>query len=38
VVVATSGTSGPPKLVDHSWDSLLAAAIGIDPPIAPAET
>jgi acyl-coenzyme A synthetase/AMP-(fatty) acid ligase len=26
VVVATSGTSGPPKLVDHSWDSLLAAA------------
>jgi len=24
--VATSGTSGPPKLVDHSWDSLLAAA------------
>jgi acyl-CoA synthetase (AMP-forming)/AMP-acid ligase II len=26
VVVATSGTSGPPKLVDHSWESLLAAA------------
>lgn len=26
VVVATSGTSGPPKLVHHSWDSLLAAA------------
>jgi acyl-CoA synthetase (AMP-forming)/AMP-acid ligase II len=26
VTVATSGTSGPPKLVDHSWDSLLAAA------------
>lgn len=26
VVVATSGTSGPPKLVDHSWDTLLAAA------------
>ncbi len=26
IVVATSGTSGPPKLVDHSWDSLLAAA------------
>ncbi len=26
VVVATSGTSGPPKLVQHSWDSLLAAA------------
>ena len=26
VIVATSGTSGPPKLVDHSWDSLLAAA------------
>ena len=26
VVVATSGTSGPPKLVEHSWDSLLAAA------------
>ena len=25
VVVATSGTSGPPKLVEHSWDSLLAA-------------
>jgi acyl-CoA synthetase (AMP-forming)/AMP-acid ligase II len=25
-VVATSGTSGPPKLVEHSWDSLLAAA------------
>ena len=24
--VATSGTSGPPKIVDHSWDSLLAAA------------
>ncbi len=26
IIVATSGTSGPPKLVDHSWDSLLAAA------------
>jgi acyl-CoA synthetase (AMP-forming)/AMP-acid ligase II len=26
VVVATSGTSGPPKLVHHSWDSVLAAA------------
>lgn len=26
VIVATSGTSGPPKLVDHAWDSLLAAA------------
>jgi len=26
VVVATSGTSGPPKLVEHSWDSLVAAA------------
>lgn len=26
VIVATSGTSGPPRLVDHSWDSLLAAA------------
>ena len=26
VVVATSGTSGPPKLVEHSWDSVLAAA------------
>lgn len=26
VVVATSGTTGPPKLVEHSWDSLLAAA------------
>jgi acyl-CoA synthetase (AMP-forming)/AMP-acid ligase II len=26
VVVATSGTSGPPKLVQHSWDSLLASA------------
>lgn len=26
VVVATSGTSGPPRLVDHSWESLLAAA------------
>jgi acyl-CoA synthetase (AMP-forming)/AMP-acid ligase II len=26
VIVATSGTSGPPKLVDHSWDSVLAAA------------
>lgn len=26
VVVATSGTSGPPKLVEHSWDSLLASA------------
>lgn len=24
--VATSGTSGPPKIVDHSWDSLQAAA------------
>jgi acyl-CoA synthetase (AMP-forming)/AMP-acid ligase II len=24
--VATSGTSGPPKIVDHSWESLLAAA------------
>lgn len=26
IVVATSGTSGPPKLVDHSWNSLLASA------------
>jgi acyl-CoA synthetase (AMP-forming)/AMP-acid ligase II len=26
VVVATSGTSGPPKLVDHAWESVLAAA------------
>lgn len=26
VVVATSGTSGPPKLVEHSWESLVAAA------------
>ncbi|MFM7035363.1 MAG: class I adenylate-forming enzyme family protein [Planctomycetia bacterium] len=26
VVVATSGTSGPPRLVDHSWESLLASA------------
>lgn len=26
VVVATSGTSGPPKLVEHSWDSIVAAA------------
>ncbi len=26
VMVATSGTSGPPKLVDHAWDSALAAA------------
>lgn len=26
VVVATSGTSGPPKLVEHSWDSVLASA------------
>lgn len=26
VIVATSGTSGPPRLVDHSWESLLAAA------------
>ena len=26
VVVATSGTSGPPKLVHHSWDSVLSAA------------
>jgi acyl-CoA synthetase (AMP-forming)/AMP-acid ligase II len=26
VTVATSGTSGPPKLVHHSWDSLLSAA------------
>lgn len=26
VVVATSGTSGPPKLVQHSWDSVLSAA------------
>jgi acyl-CoA synthetase (AMP-forming)/AMP-acid ligase II len=26
VVVATSGTSGPPKLVHHSWDSVLASA------------
>ena len=26
LVVATSGTSGPPKLVEHSWDSVLAAA------------
>jgi len=26
VIVATSGTSGPPKLVDHAWDSVLAAA------------
>ena len=26
VIVATSGTSGPPRLVEHSWDSLLASA------------
>ena len=26
VIVATSGTSGPPRLVDHSWESLLASA------------
>ena len=26
VTVATSGTSGPPKLVRHSWESVLAAA------------
>jgi len=26
VVVATSGTSGPPKLVAHSWDSVHSAA------------
>lgn len=26
VVVATSGTSGPPKLVQRTWDSVLAAA------------
>ena len=26
VVVATSGTSGPPKLVEHSWESLLVAS------------
>jgi len=26
VAVATSGTSGPPKIVQHSWDSVLAAA------------
>lgn len=26
VVVATSGTSGPPKLVQHSWESVLSAA------------
>lgn len=26
VIVATSGTSGPPRLVDHSWESLLSAA------------
>jgi acyl-coenzyme A synthetase/AMP-(fatty) acid ligase len=26
VIVATSGTSGPPKLVDHAWDSVLSAA------------
>lgn len=26
VIVATSGTSGPPKLVEHSWDSVLASA------------
>ena len=26
VIVATSGTSGPPKLVEHPWDSVLAAA------------
>ena len=26
VIVATSGTSGPPKLVDHAWESVLAAA------------
>ncbi|RLT14977.1 MAG: long-chain fatty acid--CoA ligase [Planctomycetota bacterium] len=26
IVVATSGTSGPPKLIEHSWDSLLASS------------
>jgi acyl-CoA synthetase (AMP-forming)/AMP-acid ligase II len=26
VVVATSGTSGPPKLVKRTWDAVLAAA------------
>lgn len=26
IIVATSGTSGPPRLVEHSWDSLLASA------------
>lgn len=26
VIVATSGTSGPPKLVERSWDALVAAA------------
>jgi acyl-coenzyme A synthetase/AMP-(fatty) acid ligase len=26
VVLATTGKSGPPRLVDHSWDSLVAAA------------
>lgn len=26
VVVATSGTSGPPKLVQRTWDAVLAAA------------
>jgi len=26
VVLATTGKSGPPRLVDHSWDSLAAAA------------
>ena len=26
VTVATSGTSGPPKLVRHSWESVLASA------------
>ena len=26
VVVATSGTSGPPRLVEHSWDTVVASA------------
>ena len=26
VTVATSGTAGPPKLIRHSWESVLAAA------------
>jgi acyl-CoA synthetase (AMP-forming)/AMP-acid ligase II len=26
VVVATSGTSGPPRLIEHSWDTVVASA------------